>query len=608
MPRTPWFPDCRSGLKRLSVVLAGAGLFLTLISPPVEAAPKKRLMIVLDLSRSMSAPIAGAAARTPAPKKSDFDAVVEPRKARRISKINHVKKILARAYRDFSSRLDIGMVALAHSQPQSCSDIKTVLPMGPVNTPVYTDITRSLATVGEASPLTAALKKAALSANYLKTINTVLLITDSTDGCGQNICKLGLELRNSGANITVHVIAIGLSPLRQTNLRCLAGNTRGHFFNATTTQQITRAIYGAFNAAYISGHRTPEPPPGIDVLKAAEAAAPTKLPAKDAMALTRVPLPRRKPPVPRRPKPEDEGSTVTKMKKAPATAAVAPGKKTPAKRVTEMLPKKAVRAKVVKTKTPATAAPVLPRPVLDNQGLKASAAIVAGSPPLTAGVKWLVLDRNNKTVLTSTEAQPLLKLPKGDYTVQVRLGFARAAKQVSVSEGVIKPVKLVLNAGGLRVNAVVSGSRAIKADRVSFALHSASGQIPVTINHLPGNRIIHLNAGTYTIRSQYGNANAVVEADVVVQPGKLTEATLNHSAGKVVFKLSVPGQPGEASATRWQIEKPDGTLVKVSKATSPSFILASGPYEVSVQQGGKAYRSSFEVQSGKNILVEISTR
>ncbi len=608
MPRTPWFPDCRSSLKRLGVVLAGAGLVLTLIMPTAEAAPKKRLMIVLDLSRSMSGPVSGAAARAPEQKKSDFDAVVVPRKARRISKINHVKKILARAYRDFSSRLDIGMVALAHSQPQSCSDIKTVLPMGPVNTPVYTDITRALTTVGEASPLTAALKKAAISANYLKTINTVLLITDSTDGCGQNICKLGLELRNSGANITVHVVAIGLSNPRQTNLRCLAGNTRGHFFNATTTQAITRAIYGVFNAAYITGHLTPEPPPDIDVLKAAETAAPIKLPDAGALALSRVPLPRRKPPVPRQPKPKDEGSTVTKMKKAPAVTDIAPGKKTPGKRVTKMLPKKPARTVAVNTRKPDPEATVMPRPVLDNQGLKASAMIVAGSAPLGAGVKWLVLDKNNKTVLSSTEARPLLRLPEGEYTLQVRLGSARASKQVTVSKGGIRPVNLVLNAGGLRVNAVVGGSRTIQADRVRFSLRSAPGQPPVSINHLPGNSIIHLNAGTYTIRSQYGNANAVVEADVVVQPGKLTEATLNHNAGKVVFKLSAPDRPREASATRWQIEKPDGTLVKVSEATSPSFILASGPYEVSVQQGGKAYRSSFEVQSGKNILVEISTK
>ncbi len=74
--------------------------------------------------------------------------------------------------------------------------------------------------------------------------------------------------------------------------------------------------------------------------------------------------------------------------------------------------------------------------------------------------------------------------------------------------------------------------------------------------HAKPNVIIRLNAGIYHIVSTYGDANAKVEADVNVEAGKLTEATVSHSAARVTFKL-VTRIGGEALPdTQWTVQTP----------------------------------------------------
>ena len=41
------------------------------------------------------------------------------------------------------------------------------------------------------------------------------------------------------------------------------------------------------------------------------------------------------------------------------------------------------------------------------------------------------------------------------------------------------------------------------------------------------NTVVRLNAGTYHVVSTYGAVNAVIRADIRVEAGKLTEATVN---------------------------------------------------------------------------------
>ena len=120
--------------------------------------------------------------------------------------------------------------------------------------------------------------------------------------------------------------------------------------------------------------------------------------------------------------------------------------------------------------------------------------------------------------------------------------------------------------------------------------------------------VLRLNAGIYNIVGTYGDANAVVRADVTVEAGKLTEATLLHAASKVTFKL-VARAGGDAIAdTQWTISNAQGETVKESVGALPTHIFAPGTYTVSARTAGEVFQRQFAVRAGEAVQVEVVRR
>ena len=123
-------------------------------------------------------------------------------------------------------------------------------------------------------------------------------------------------------------------------------------------------------------------------------------------------------------------------------------------------------------------------------------------------------------------------------------------------------------------------------------------------NAKPG-LVIRLNAGAYHIVSLYGDANATVRADVTVEPGKITEATIKHAAAAMTFKL-VQSPGGEALAdTQWSILTTTGDVVKENAGALPTHILAVGDYAVVAKHNAESYTSKFSVVSGQAKQIEV---
>ena len=120
--------------------------------------------------------------------------------------------------------------------------------------------------------------------------------------------------------------------------------------------------------------------------------------------------------------------------------------------------------------------------------------------------------------------------------------------------------------------------------------------------------MVPLPEGTYYIVSNYGDANAVVRSDIRVQPGKLTDVTVNHRAAIVTLKLvSAPG--GEALAnTAWSVMTPSGDVIKESIGAFPRYILAEGDYRAIARNEGKVYERGFKVITGVDGEVEVMAR
>jgi hypothetical protein len=246
--------------------------------------------------------------------------------------------------------------------------------------------------------------------------------------------------------------------------------------------------------------------------------------------------------------------------------------------------------------------------------VKLEALLTNDGQRIDQGLVWRVFNARSETdgkpklLATHREAAPLLKVQPGDYTINVAFGRANLTRKITVKANDAATEQFVLNAGGLRLSADVGGS-APPANAITYSIQAEErdqfgARATVMSGAKPGS-IIRLNAGIYQIVSTYGDANAVVRADVTVEAGKLTEAAISHAAAKVQFKLVTQAGGDAVADTAWSVQTLNGELVKESVGMMPSHILAPGSYAAFAKREGKAYRRDFSVRPGDNVQVEI---
>ncbi len=204
---------------------------------------------------------------------------------------------------------------------------------------------------------------------------------------------------------------------------------------------------------------------------------------------------------------------------------------------------------------------------------------------------------------------PTLKLPSGDYIVTASFGRAYVTRQIQVAADSPSTERFILNAGGLRLQAVQANGENVPPSAISIEILSeerdqAGNRIVVAPNVKPG-IILRLNSGIYHLVSTFGDANAQVRADVTVEAGKLTEATITHHAARVTLKL-VNRAGGDALAdTQWSIATTQGIVVKESVGALPTHVLAPGSYTAIARYGGRVFRRDFSIRLGEAAQIEI---
>lgn len=259
------------------------------------------------------------------------------------------------------------------------------------------------------------------------------------------------------------------------------------------------------------------------------------------------------------------------------------------------------------------------RPVPPTSGPPAPVTLTAylseGSAPMTTGIVWRIFeghagkDGSYRVLQTLRDPQPTVELAPGEYLINIAYGRANLTKKIGVWPQ--NPVKedFVVNAGGLRLNATVAHAPISAEHLLKFEIFSDTqdqfGNRQKLFSDLRPGIVMRLNSGIYHIVSTYGDANSVISADVVVEPGKITDAGIDHDAGKVTLKL-VQRSGGEATAdTHWIIYNAAGEVIKESAGAFPTHILAAGEYRVAAQHGDRQYAGAFTVAPGDSKLVEI---
>ncbi|MGV3651477.1 MAG: SPOR domain-containing protein [Devosia sp.] len=248
------------------------------------------------------------------------------------------------------------------------------------------------------------------------------------------------------------------------------------------------------------------------------------------------------------------------------------------------------------------------------QDVKLSAMITDGGTRINDGLIWRVFEtRTNQQgelqlAGSSYDPEGTFKLAPGNYVVHVAYGRAQASEPLEVG-GENTEKAIILDAGAMRLNAAISGDVPIPINLLRFDIFNENDETArgIVAQNLSPNDVVTLNAGTYHVVSHFGDVNAVVRADLRVEPGQLTDATLYHQAAQVSFKL-VTQAGGEAIADiDWTIKTEEGETIFSAIGAFPTTVLAEGDYLVLAKRGEQVFNRQFQVQPGQAREVEVLT-
>jgi hypothetical protein len=509
--------------------------------PPEPALPAA--MIVLDASSSMN------------------------NKVRKAVKLTTARSELGPIVKSFQDKLALGLLVFGHRKASSCSDTEILAKPGELTAETEDKLTSDLKAQGEA-PIAASLIEAAKTAPENARLD-IVLVADGGDSCDVDLCSTAEVLKEKQPGLRIHVIGFNEKATGLETLSCAAAATGGDFITATNSAELKHGIIKVLTAA-------------------AEAPAP-------APATAQAPSP-----------PANGDMATGAIAAGPAGAAGVSAPEHPAESAITNAPGQTLAQR---TAPPKSAVPSKPVPVTFK------ALATEGGPKLQTGLTWRVYtsaaapDGGQKLVSTHREAMPTAALMPGEYFVNAAYGLSNLTKKITVESGHSLEETFVLNTGGLKLGAVFASGEALPEGAVRFDILSDEedqfgNRRTILANAKPAT-VIRLNAGAYHIESLYGDANGIVRADVTVEPGKVTEATVKHSGAKTTFKL-VQSLGGEALAdTKWKILTSAGDVVKENAGALPTHILAAGSYAVVADHNGLSYTRKFSIDSPEPKQIEV---
>ena len=212
------------------------GLLLVFCTPFTVAA-QGRSIIVLDGSGSMWGQIDGR------------------------TKLEIAREALAEVLIGMPPETEMGLMAYGHRTEGDCADIELIVPPAAGTGATISDAAAALNFVGK-TPLSDAVRQAALALRSSEEKATVILITDGIETCNADPCALGTELESTGVDFTAHVVGFGLTAEQGASVACLAENTGGVYIEASNASTLKDALQATVAAEpEPAPEPTPEPTP-----------------------------------------------------------------------------------------------------------------------------------------------------------------------------------------------------------------------------------------------------------------------------------------------------------------------------------------------------------
>ena len=201
----------------MRLMLRLAVLLLAVIGLSLPALASSRAIVILDASGSMWAQIDGK------------------------TRIEIARDTLKDVLAGVPAELELGFMAYGHRTKGDCTDIELLVPPEAGTADRIISAAMALNPRGK-TPLTEAVRQAAVELKYTEDNATVVLITDGIETCDADPCAVAAELEAAGVDFTVNVVGFGLSEEEGAAVKCLADNTDGTYISADDEEGLKDAI------------------------------------------------------------------------------------------------------------------------------------------------------------------------------------------------------------------------------------------------------------------------------------------------------------------------------------------------------------------------------
>ncbi len=481
-----------------------------------------------------------------------------------VSKVTLAQKGIATGLKNLNGKINFAMLSFGHKEKTGCDNVEIISPLNQLREEEAALAIKPLRPRGNA-PIARSLQDAAKLNNAKNAPFTIILLSDGTSNCPADPCKTAASLKQSMPGLTIDIIALGNSETKtNTPLRCISKATGGRFNLAKNSADIAALIRGSIKRS---------------IETKAQFTAGTNIAenSKDPTA-------------------ENDWAGATEI-------VVTPTEKDTTGALDETDEQHKFNQQESEIKK-------------SHGGLALVAHLITKGTPIKSGLVWRIYNKEpdkttgkHKLISAHKTARPVMSLPAGDYLINAAYGRAFLTRKIKIKPGKNKTEHFILNAGGLKIASVLANGNPVPENSVVYDIladerDQFGKRLRVITNVRPG-LVVRLNAGIYHIVSTYGDANAQSRADVSVEAGKLTEATIDHQAAKVTFKL-VYQKGGEALAdTKWSLLSPTGKVIKKTAGALPTHYLAAGDYTVLAERGVKKYTENFTVTAGDTRQIEV---
>ncbi|MEM8539865.1 MAG: hypothetical protein AAGF25_02820 [Pseudomonadota bacterium] len=250
---------------------------------------------------------------------------------------------------------------------------------------------------------------------------------------------------------------------------------------------------------------------------------------------------------------------------------------------------------------------------IDTGTLFLEARLSEEAAPVDQGMVWRIFgtkptdDGKLPLIAVAKGGGARIDLEPGSYLVHAAFGRAGATSRITIQKETRRE-SLVLNAGGLRLNAVLPDGSSMRESKLTFDIYERrpnQAEDTLILPNVPAGKTIRLNAGTYHVVSKYGAVNAVTRADLMVEAGKTTEASVEHRAAQVTLNLVLTSNGFPLADTAWSVLTLSGDIIKEDVGAVPTMILSAGEYTIIAKNKDRIYQRDIEVIAGRDLTIRV---